>query len=213
MVDNRLIPIDYQQKGNVCLLASYSVVLGYYKHIECGANARLNFQYLQERYLDYMIEQSNLYNSQNMKDMINDVKQCINDRISRADIENKTYNILYHYCHFIRPDIRGYEHIKEFDDYMKANTFIGFPACYRSELKYNEREPIEDVHQEIIADLESNHSLVMIFMENHSVVIGRGEGDLIYLRDTNDKRIQDVHIESFTSGGYPISEYIFFGIL
>ena len=46
MLDKRLIPIDFQQKGNICLLASYSVVLGYYKHIERGANAHLKIQFL-----------------------------------------------------------------------------------------------------------------------------------------------------------------------
>jgi hypothetical protein len=210
MVEKRLIPVDYQQKGNVCLLASYSIVLGYYKHIERGANAHLKNQYLIEKYLDYMIEQSIQYDSQAIREMINDIRLYSSSIVDRVEVEDRIHKLLLYYCCNIRPNIRGYLHIKEFDDYMRDNAFTGFPVCYRSELKYNEREPVEGVHQEIITDLESNHSLAMIFMENHSVVIGRGDDDLIYLRDTNDKKIQDVHVESFTPENYPISEYMFF---
>ena len=212
MLDKRLIPIDFQQKGNICLLASYSVVLGYYKHIERGANAHLKIQFLIEKYLDYMIEQSNQYNSQEMKDMINDIRQS-SSIADRVVVENRIHDLLLCYCRDIRSNIRGYKHIKEFDDFMRDKGFKGFPAYYKSDLIYKEEEPIEGIHEEIVLDLEDDNSLAMIFFNNHSIVIGRGNNNLIYLRDTNNKEIQEAHVESFTPENFPISEYMLFSTI
>lgn len=210
MVDKRLIPSNFQQKGNICLLASYSVVLGYYKHIERGANAQIKIQYLLEKYLDYMIEQSCQYNSQIMKEKINEIKQYKESPVGSREVENRIHNLLLCYCREIRQNIRGYLHIKEFDDFMRRNAFVGFPLSYNSNLIYMEEKPIKGVHERIISDLESDDNLAMILYNNHSIIIGRGSNDLIYLRDTNHKGIQEIHVENFTTEKFPITEYMLF---
>lgn len=210
MIDSNYIPLGYKQEGNVCLLASYTVCLGFYKKLENGLEAQIRFKYIIDKYVDFIKRKSEEHNSNELREIISTVENLRSRGRSRKDVEESISNMLHYYCHDIRGDIRGYVHIKEFNDYIRINNNIGLPTNFDCDLMYAQNDPIEGVQNIILQNLLEQNSLAMIFYNNHSVVIGKGENNTIFLRDTNCDDIEVIQEESFNSELFPISEYIRF---
>lgn len=211
MANKAFFPIDFKQDGNVCLLASLSVCIGYYKKVEKGVGAQLRFKNLCKRYLDYMTGECRGHNSLDLEEKIDNIRRVSSIGRGKAEIEELIHGILLFYCQDVRGDIRGYQHIFEFDNFLRENQFEGFPTNYKCFLVFAEENAVTDSHYRIIDDLEREEdNLAMVFYNNHSIVIGNGGTDIIYKRDTNNNEVDEILKSDFTIDSYPISEYILF---
>ncbi|MDO4187048.1 MAG: hypothetical protein Q4D30_11295 [Bacteroidales bacterium] len=207
MVNRNLIPIDFQQAGNICLLSSLSVCIGYYKHLQNGANASFRINSLFEKYFNYMKEKNN----NDINDRISSIEREKSRGCGRKKYENSIASLLHFYCQNIMNDIRGFSHVAEFDNYLRSNHFRGFPDNYESLLIIANNEPTREILQRILSDITTEqHRLAMIFYNHHSVVLGKGDDDILYVRDTNNSITQEISQDLFTFNNYPISEYILF---
>lgn len=211
MANKNFFPIDFKQEGNVCLLASLSVCIGYYKKVENGIGAQLRFKNLCRRYLDFMKGESMAHNSLELGEKIDNIEREFSEGRGRAEIEDLIHRLLLFYCQEVRGDIRGYQHISEFDNYLRTNLFEGFPKKYECCLVFAEREPVRDNCSRIIEDLEREEdNLSMVFYNNHSIVLGNGGTDILYKRDTNNYEVEEMRKIDFNIDRYPVSEYILF---
>lgn len=56
MANIQFIPIGFRQTNNICLLASFSFVLSYYKKLENEAQEEINVYNVCDKYMQYFLQ-------------------------------------------------------------------------------------------------------------------------------------------------------------
>lgn len=197
MANLQLIPNGFKQTGDICLLASYSYILGYYKKLAEGVGADVPTYDVCEAYYKYNMELLKNDNiCQTYIDSIQIGHGCLMG-INNQPKDNNTYEcfisrILHFYCQKIKNDrLRGYDHIKEFDYYLLQKGNQIRPVNYKIEKCLTGNNHIQNAFQEIERHLcISEHNLAMlIFLSpcgGHSVVVAKDtNNDVILFRDPN----------------------------
>lgn len=224
MADSQYVPIGFKQASDICLLSSYSFVLGYYKKLNEGVQADVNVHDACRQYFSYFITLID------KKPELQSVKEFLNLEYSvlpnpnlcpmnSCIFEYFIFRVLHHYCQVYENDsIRGYEHIRDFDLYLRNQ---GNPICsqnYIIEKMDAKRKFLPDAYTEVKNHLDNGqHHLAMILYatgsRGHSVVVFKDDSNGQYtFRDPNNCDI--VNEVSFVNMGFckqlNISEYILF---
>lgn len=224
MANIHFIPTGFKQTSDICLLSSYSFVLGYYKKLSEGVQADINVHDICNLYYSYyrhLLDQRN--ELKKVKDFL-DVEYsvlpnpCLNSKNS-CIYEYFIYRILHHFCQVYRNDtIRGYEHIRDFDEYLRTqgNTIRSHNFIINS--IEAQRIVIPDAYQTIKNHLDNGqHHLAMILYATgsggHSVVVFKDDANgQYYFRDSNNPNTsnQASFINIDFSNQLNISEYLLF---
>ncbi len=209
MANIDFIPIDYKQTGDVCLLASYNVCIGYYKNLEKGQLVTSQFKHICDHYIKYMKELQQNVDNEELRKHIQSYEEANKSGKSKMEVENLLSKLLHFYCQKVRPDIRGYQHIFEFNDYLREKNLVGLPQNYSCDLIASEIKPIPNIQNSIIEKIrEKEDNLAMIFFNHHSVVIGDSKERGLFKRDTGNKDVEDIKEDDLLQ--YPISECLLF---
>ena len=122
MADLQYIPVGFKQTNDICLLASYSFVLRYYKNLHEGLHDDVNMPNVCGEYIDFITHNSNVSNC--FSQLFRHEYQALYDQNGTIkDINCYEYfisRVLHIYCQRIMNDIRGYIHIQEFDEYLRS---------------------------------------------------------------------------------------------
>lgn len=220
MADVQYVPMGFRQTSDICLLSSYSFVLGYYKKLNEGAQADVNVHDVCRQYFSYFMSlidmRADLQSVKEFLDLEYHVLPNPHQSPKNSCIfEYFIFRVLHHYCQVYGNDIRGYEHIRVFDEYLRNNNNNIHPQNFIINRVNTQRNII---HQEIRDYLDSGtHHLAMILYATgsggHSVVVFKNDADgLYYFRDSNSlditKTASSVNIDF--SDQLNISEYILF---
>lgn len=212
MANNNFIPIGFRQAGDVCLLASYSSVLGYYKNVEIGAYSDFDVYSLFSLYIAYIrnilssipserISTATLGNRLVQLEgiILQELQfQPANPMAIKRLFENYVSIVLHWYCQDIRynPEqnrgIHGYTNIREFDEYLLTTNNQLRPNNFQIASCDAQNRPIPNAYATINRHLEAaEHNLAMVLYNCgggcHSIMIARNRDGVIY-RDSNDTR-------------------------
>jgi hypothetical protein len=210
MANIELIPTGYRQSGNVCLLASYSFILGYYKRLSNGRRATINIARFFETYLTYLQRRlSEVGITISPKDDLRGRNVIIR--------ENYICDNIHLFCK-TNGDIRGYEHIMNFHQYLAENQIPGYPINFEvasSNVYVGNCQEATDIIRQHLEEQE--HNLSMVFYpiapgKGHSVVVGINSADgQIFFRDPNCNEYSNVTYDNRNfSEELHMSEYILF---
>ena len=208
MANINYIPTGYRQLGDVCLLASYSAILGYYQNVKNGSCVRFDICSFFHHYIAYINSllptiPSGCINSRKLGDKLVQLEESfthelnsesINPNALRRVFENYVSLVLHWYCQVVRATaeqewgIKGYLHIKEFDEYLlnnnplRANNFI-------IKEHFEQDSPIHNAYTIIDSHLQAaEHNVAMVLYEGnggyHSIMIAKDKEGIIY-RDSN----------------------------
>lgn len=205
------IPTGYKQAGNVCLLASYYHVLGYYRNVFYEKVVTdYDMRNLFVNYIDYL---------KHLLSKDSEAQLCPISLISRFEdsaeivlsmlqgstpancitpalLENQISELLHFYCQEVRSSlehhdgINGYLHIKEFDDYLQCHdSTLRTPnfdiiACVPPDQKTPCSYNVISEHLR-----KGPHNVAMVLYSvntgcSHSIMIARNDEGIIY-RDSN----------------------------
>lgn len=221
MADLQYIPVGFKQTNDICLLASYSFVLRYYKNLHEGLHDDVNMPNVCGEYIDFITHNSNVSNC--FSQLVRHEYQALYDQNGTIkDINCYEYfisRVLHIYCQRIMNDIRGYIHIQEFDEYLRKNDrqihSKTFDICGIRAEKYI----VHDAYSIVKNHLDNgNHNLAMIMYltprGGHSVVLLKNSQNGQYqFRDPNCDNISDtasILDAYFVDQRLDICEYILF---
>lgn len=233
MAQECLIQTGYQQKGNVCVLASYFFVLDYYKKLETGKGFEIKtlFEiyevYIRERFQEEINDQSSLFPlskkllslGEKIKSVKEEAEEIQEESIQRL-YEDYISRLFHFYCQQFRKEIEGqgisgYQHIKEFDEYLKEKH----PSLRVPRIKIlkrvSEKESILNAFKIIddhLSESECNLAMALYICgatRYHSILISRDKDKTIIRDPENPLIIEDATIvESYKQ--QQIYEYILF---
>ena len=209
MANVSFIPTGYRQLGNVCLLASYSAVLGYYQNLNKGVSGNFDFFSLFHQYIIYINSllskiPSEHIDSKKLGKKLVQLDECfsqelnsisVNPEAIRRIFEDYISLVLHWYCQDVRATveqrkgINGYLHIKEFDDYLVKVKSLHRP-CNFIIIKHCEQDcPILNAYNIIDSHLQAaEHNLAMVLYGGnggyHSIMIAKDKEGIIY-KDSN----------------------------
>ena len=224
MADVQYVPIGFKQTSDICLLSSYSFVLGYYKKLNEGIQADINVHDVCKQYFSYFITLID------KKPELQSVKEFLNLEYSvlpnpnlcpknSCVFEYFIFRVLHHYCQIYENDsIRGYEHIRDFDLFLRNQRN---PICsqnYIIEKMDAKKQFLPDAYKEVKNHLDNGqHHLAMILYATgfggHSVVVFKDNANGQYkFRDPNSCGLTDIvsHTDMSFSDQLNINEYILF---
>lgn len=223
MADIQFVPTGFRQTSDICLLSSYSFVLGYYKKLNEGVQADVSVHDVCRQYFSYFMSLIDMRaDLQSVKDFFDLEYRILPDPDIRPEnsciFEYFIFRILHHYCQVYENDIRGYEHIRGFDEYLRNSNNNVHPQNFIIDSVNVQSYIIRDAHQRVKNHLDNGqHHLAMILYVTgsggHSVVVFKNDADgLYYFRDSNSlditKSSSSVNLEF--SDQLNISEYILF---
>lgn len=219
MASIQFIPIGFRQTNDICLLASFSFVLGYYKKLENEALEEISVYNVCDKYMQYLLQlPENAIIRQNMEA---DYISLFNENDQIVNVNNYELFVsmqLHHYCH--GRNIRGLNHIKAYDDYLyREGDDI---RCHN--FRIDDRDvvtgiiPIPEAPAIIMRHLDDNeNNLAMIVYQTqrggHTVLVGRNNlNGEYFFRDPNNDNISNVcsHVNLSLSDMHTISEYVLF---
>ena len=227
MADSQYVPIGFKQTSDICLLSSYSFILGYYKKLNEGVQVDVNVHDVCKIYYSYFMnlinQRSELHNDRLLWEkeysaLLNPDQTIVNV----SNYESFVFRTIHHYCQVYQNDnIRGYEHIRDFDEYLNNQ---GNPIRSKNFIVYGinaQRNSIPDAYNVVKNHLDSgtHHLAMVIYLTRgggHSVVIFKNDEDSQYLfRDPNSQNIvnQASIINMNFSNHMEISEYILFSAI
>ena len=224
MADIDYIPTGFKQTSDICLLASYSFVLGYYKKLNEGVQADVNVHDICNVYYSFFRNLlGQMAELEKVKDFL-DVEHSVlpNPHLNLKNCciyEYFIYRILHHFCQVYRNDtIRGYEHIREFDEYLRTQGNTVRSHNFIINGIDTQRNVIPNAYRTIKNHLDNGqHHLAMILYATgsggHSVVVFKDDADnQYYFRDSNNPDIvnQASFINIEFSDQLDISEYLLF---
>ena len=224
MADIQYIPTGFKQTSDICLLASYSFVLGYYKKLKEGIHADINVHDVCRHYFSYfMYLIDGRVELQSVKEFLDlEYRYLPNPDVCPENsriFEYFVFRILHHYCQVYQNDkIRGYEHICDFDEYLRIQGNPIRSQNFIIEKMDAKRQFLSDAYQNIKTHLDNGlHHLAMILYSTghggHSVVVFKHDANGQYIfRDPNSCGLTDIvsHIDMSFSNQLNISEYILF---
>lgn len=237
MANTNFIPTGFRQVGDVCLLASYSAVLGYYKNVNAGTADDFDVYSLFRLYIDYVQTllsaiPSDRISTHALGERLVQLEGCIlrelgdqpaNPIAIRRLYENYVSIVLHWYCQNVRSSaelrngIHGYIHIKEFDEYLQSTHNQLCSQNFQIAGYEAQNVPIANAYNIINAHLEAaDHNLAMVLYRCgggcHSIMIARNRDGVIY-RDSNATEYSTVSAvtQSFKFNTQSqIQEYILF---
>jgi len=237
MANTNFIPTGFRQVGDVCLLASYSAVLGYYKNVDAGAYNDFDVYFLFRQYMNYVQNQlSTIPNERVSTRSLGDrlvqlenvisqelVEQPANHWAIRRLFENYVSIVLHWYCQDIRfiplqnRGIHGYTHIKVFDENLLSTHNQLRSQNFRIASYDAQDVPINNAYDIINSHLEAaEHNLAMVLYNCgggcHSIMIARNIEGVIY-RDSNEGVYSNARAVTLGFQFTPLSriqEYILF---
>lgn len=211
------IPEGYQQEGQICLVASYSFVIGYYDNLRTGHCQDFNLDCFLNEHLVYIQE---AYRNNGNQEQANQIQidqiqlmRKVGAPSFRMDYENFVSRIIHHYCQVYRGDIRGYQYLVEFDENRRLVNRLN---NYRIKDHKAERAPIPDANNIVLQHLTedaNNLALVLYQMSTkfHSVMICMNEEGRALFRDSNSKYVSETASDDFRlNAPSRICEYILF---
>lgn len=221
MADLQYVPVRFRQTNDICLLASYSFVLQYYKNLHEGLHEDINMPNVCGEYIDYITQNSKV--PIRFSQLVRHEYQALYDHNGTIkDINCYEYfvsRIMHIYCQRIMNDIRGYNHIREFDDYLRQNDRqIHSKTFYICGIRA-EKYIVHDAYSIVKNHLDNgNHNLAMIMYltpgGGHSVVLLKNSQNGQYqFRDPNCDNISDtasILDAYFVDQRLDICEYILF---
>ena len=105
MADSQYVPIGFKQTSDICLLSSYSFVLGYYKKLNEGVNVDVNVHDVCNQYFSYLITLiDNKPELQSVKEFLNREYSVLPSPSSNLCPKNSCifeyfiFIVLYNYC-------------------------------------------------------------------------------------------------------------------
>lgn len=219
MANIQFIPIGFRQTNDICLLASYSFVLGYYKKLSDAAQEEIDVHNVCNEYMQYLLQlPENSLIRQNMEADYNLLFNVNHQIVDANNYERFVSRKLHDFCH--DRNIRGLEHIKAYDDYLYRTGDV--IRCHN--FRIDDRgvaagtTPIPRAPAIILRHLNDNeNNLAMIVYltqgGGHSVLVGKNNqnGDYFF-RDPNYDNISNVcsHVNLSLYDMHTISEYVLF---
>lgn len=224
MADIDYIPTGFKQTCDICLLSSYSFVLGYYKKLNEGIQADINVHDVCKHYFSYFMSLIDARAElQSAKEFLDQEYRILpNPDICPKNsciFEYFIFRILHHFCQIYQSDnIRGYEHIRDFDEYLRIQGNQIRSQNFIIEKMDARRHFLQDAYQMVKNHLDNGrHRLAMILFATgnggHSVVVFKDDANGQYkFRDPNSLGLTDTvsHINIPFSDHLSISEYILF---
>ena len=224
MADIDYIPTGFKQTCDICLLSSYSFVLGYYKKLNEGIQADINVHDVCKHYFSYFMSLIDARAElQSAKEFLDQEYRILpNPDICPKNsciFEYFIFRILHHFCQIYQSDnIRGYEHIRDFDEYLRIQGNQIRSQNFIIEKMDARRHFLQDAYQMVKNHLDNGrHRLAMILFATgnggHSVVVFKDDANGQYkFRDPNSLGVTDTvsHINIPFSDHLSISEYILF---
>jgi len=192
MINPGLLNVDFKQKGSICVISSYSIIIEYFSNREMPINEVIsNFE--------------NFF--PNLKQKISDRLLHVNVDEREAERENMIYDAFKNYCQE-DGDKRGFDLIKEIHNADKLKT-----ESYCKVIKSNAQKdkPIDEKEIAELIELIKSGGLAMVLYPvpsgSHSIVIGFNEKiDKFFKRDPFTQEITYVDFLQTNS----IFEYIYF---
>ncbi len=209
MADINYIPTGYRQLGDICLLASYSAALGYYQNIINGNRNNHNIDELLHQYINYISSLlcatpnehiSTKALGEKLIQLENAIKVELvskpkNPSSVRRLYENYISIVLHWYCQCIRSSaklpngLHGYQHIKEFDDFLMKQKDSIRPNNFQIIDHKEQSSPIPEAYNTIKKHLDTaEHNIAMLLFQVkgdfHSIMIAQDKKSIIY-RDSN----------------------------
>lgn len=222
MASIQFIPIGFRQTNNICLLASFSFVLGYYKKLEDETQEGIDVYNVCNKYMHYLLQlPENALIRQNMEADYNLLFNINHQIVDVNNYERFVSMKLHSFCH--NRNMRGLDHIKAYDDYLfRTGDVI---RCHNFSIEDGDvvtnTTPIPDAPAIIMRHLDDNeNNLAMIVYltqgNGHSVLVGKNNqnGDYFF-RDPNQDNISAVcsHVNLSICDMCIISEYILFSAI
>lgn len=219
MANIQFIPIGFRQTNNICLLASFSFVLGYYKKLADEAQEEIDAHNVCNKYMQYLLQlPENAHIRQNMEADYNLLFNVNHQIVDANNYERFVSGKLHQFCH--DRNIRGLDHIKAYDDYLYRTGDI--IRCHNFRIDDGDvvtgTTPIPYASAIIRGHLDDNeNNLAMIVYltqgNGHSVLVGKNNqnGDYFF-RDPNNDNISQVcsHVNLPLNNMNAICEYILF---
>ena len=222
MANIQLIPIGFRQTNDICLLASYSFVLGYYKKLADETHDGIEVHSVCDNYMHYLMQLPE--NAQTRQNIEADYILLFNANHQIVDANNYEIFVsgkLHQICH--SRNIRGLDHIKEYDDYLYSTGDV--IRCQNFRIDDGDvvtgTTPIPKAPAIIMRHLDDNeNNLAMIVYltqrGGHSVLVGKNnQNGTYFFRDPNHDDISDVcsHVNLSLYDMRTISEYILFSAI
>lgn len=189
MTDIDRINNNYQQRGNICVLASYWIALSYFSDNNIGTLHDLASKLQTDRLIQYDI---------------NPNSQILEDNIG---------NSFNSYCRNTRPNIRGYQFIYEIHKKYFNNICSIKDRAWKNGDNPNfhlSRKKIKTISN----ILKKKEALALLTYSTtngfHSIVVGYSSSRGFFIRDTNSPTIQPINSLSQISSSR-ILEVIVFG--
>ena len=191
MIQTEKINIVYQQAGDICVLASYGIIMDYFSNKSVSIDAVYNCFVNQFPELSEYVKKRKAHHF-------------------RKDIENQIANKYHDYC-MNNGDIRGFNYIARLhnSNLFKTRSFcviIGNDAVKEGFISISERQKLRE-------NLKLKGGLAMVLFPApvgwHTIVVGFASNQGYFLRDPNDNQITN----SDFLAHHEISEYIWFSKL
>lgn len=222
MADIQYIPTGFKQTSDICLLASYSFVLGYYKKLNEGVQADVNVHDVCNKYMQYLFQlPGNAHIRQNIEA---DYNLLFNANRQIIDVNNYESFVSWKLHHFCQDrNIRGLDHIKAYDDYLYRTGDI--IRCHNFRIDDGDvvtgTTPIPGAPAIIrghLDDNENNLAMIVYLTQRggHSVLVGKNnQNGEYFFRDPNEENISNVcsHVNLSLYDIRTISEYALFSFI
>lgn len=222
MANINYIQVGFRQISNICLLASYSFVLDYYKKLVNEAREGIDVHDVCNKYMQYLLQHpDNAPIRQNIEDEYNLLFNSNHEIMDANNYESFVSVKLHQFCQ--NRNIRGLDHIKAYDDYLYSAGEIIRSQNYR----INDGDvvtgttPIHRAPAIIMRHLDNNENnlAVIVYLTQgdcHSVLVGKNDQNGEYFfRDPNEANISNVctHLNLSLNDMCSISEYILFSAI
>jgi len=219
MANTQLIPIGFRQTNDICLLASYSFVLGYYKNLADEDQEEIDVHNVCNKYMQYLVQLPEFAHiRQNIEA---DYNMLFNANRQIVDVNNYEHFVsmkLHQICQ--SRNIRGLDHIKAYDNYLYRRGDV--IRCHNFRIDNGNvvagTTPIPGASTIIMRHLDDNeNNLAMIVYlaqgNGHSVLVGKNnQNGEYFFRDPNNDNISNVcsHVNFSLYDIRTISEYVLF---
>lgn len=219
MANIQFIPIGFRQTNNICLLASFSFILGYYKKLADEAQEGIDVHNVCNKYMQYLLQlPENALIRQNMEADYNLLFNVNHQIVDANNYERFVSRKLHQFCH--DRNIRGLDHIKAYDDYLYRTGDV--IRCHNFRIYDGDvvagTTPIPGAPAIIMRhlnDKENNLAMIVYLThgDGHSVLVGRNNKNGEYFfRDPNKDNISNVcsFVNLSLYDMRTISEYVLF---
>lgn len=174
----QFIPIGFRQTNDICLLTSYSFVLGYYKMLADEVQEGIDVHNLCDKYMQYLLQlPENAHIRQNIEAEYNLLFNANHEIVDANNYEYFVFRKLHQFCQ--GRNIRGLDHIKAYDEYLYRIRDV--VRCHNFRIDDGNVvtgiTPINGAAAIIMRHLDENeNNLAMIVyqtqVEGHSVLVG-----------------------------------------